>query len=119
MNGKAFEDALAASLISFPTIELKREQKTCLEILAVQQKDVLAILPTGFGKSLIYQLLPKVISSYFLEELDSSSDCKGKEILFRSAEIWLSNSWRKQLTSGSLSDVEFLVVDEVHTVETW
>ena len=75
MNGKEFEDALAAWLISFPTIELKGEQKTCLEILVVQRKNVLAILLTGFGKSLIYQVLPMVISIYWFAKTGEKKAC--------------------------------------------
>ena len=37
------------------------EQYVCLEAV-MSRKDVLAVLPTGFGKSLIYQLVPFVIS---------------------------------------------------------
>ena len=40
---------------------LHEEQYVCLEAV-VCRKDVLAVLPTGFGKSLIYQLVPFVIS---------------------------------------------------------
>ena len=36
---------------------LKGEQRTALEAF-LSGKDVFAILPTGFGKSLIYQLAP-------------------------------------------------------------
>ena len=91
MNLKEFDDALAAAMNFFPGIEIKREQKECLKSLAVERKDVLGVLPTGFGKSL----------------------------MLLSAECWLSDTWRKQLSSGSLSEAEFLVVDEVHTVESW
>ena len=36
---------------------LKDEQLTILKIITVQKRDVLAVLPTGFGKSLVYQLI--------------------------------------------------------------
>jgi len=39
---------------------LKHEQKLCLETVA-QKRDVFGILPTGFGKSLIFQLLPRLL----------------------------------------------------------
>lgn len=157
MNVKEFEEALTAALQHFPEVKLKQEQKTCLKILTVERKDVLGVLPTGYGKSLIYQLLPKLFSSYWysktnekktctvivvsplelirkqqverlrskgicaatIEDLKSEDDHKDKEIIFGSAECWLSDNWRKQLISGSLKNAEFLVVDEVHTVETW
>ena len=39
---------------------LKEEQNTALEAF-LRGKDVFALLPTGFGKSLIYQLAPLVV----------------------------------------------------------
>ena len=44
---------------------------------------------------------------------------EGIEILFGSAEQWLSNEWKLVIKNGMLGTVEFLVVDEVHTMETW
>ena len=41
---------------------LKMEQRTALESF-IERKDVFALLPTGFGKSLIYQLAPLVAKS--------------------------------------------------------
>ena len=41
---------------------LREEQKDCMKNM-VNGKDVFAILPTGFGKSLIVQLFPRVMSS--------------------------------------------------------
>ena len=38
---------------------LKKEQRTAIKAF-VDGKDVFAVLPTGFGKSLIYQLAPMV-----------------------------------------------------------
>ena len=40
---------------------LKLEQKECLEGV-LKNKDVLAVLPTGYGKSLIYQLAPYALT---------------------------------------------------------
>ena len=40
-------------------IELKEEQKEAVRNI-VNGRDVIAVLPTGFGKSLIYQLLPSM-----------------------------------------------------------
>ncbi|CAH3019479.1 unnamed protein product [Porites evermanni] len=39
--------------------EVKDEQKKCIAAL-LHKKDVLGLLPTGFGKSLIFQLYPRI-----------------------------------------------------------
>ena len=41
------------------------------------------------------------------------------EIVYGSAEQWLSDRWRKALQFGALHQTKVLVVDEVHTVATW
>jgi len=41
------------------TLILKDKQRTAIKAF-VGRKDVFAVLPTGFGKSLIYQLAPMV-----------------------------------------------------------
>ena len=48
------------SFINFEK-DLKAEQFQCLSYLQ-EKKDLMVILPTGFGKSLIYQLSPFVLS---------------------------------------------------------
>jgi superfamily II DNA helicase RecQ len=49
-------DVIESCLQSFPQVSsLKWEQKIAVQCL-LDGKDVIAILPTGFGKSLIYQL---------------------------------------------------------------
>ena len=63
-----FESSLCSILPRFALRELKDEQKRALFHL-VSGKDVFVNLPTGFGKSLIYQLAPLVV-----EEI---SRCKG------------------------------------------
>ena len=52
-----FHDAIEFSLenLGNPDRELKREQ---YDAVCVEEKDVLTVLPTGFGKSVIYQVLP-------------------------------------------------------------
>ena len=42
-------------------ITLKQKQEEILKIIALKQKDVLAVLPTGYGKSLIYQIIPPLM----------------------------------------------------------
>ena len=41
------------------------------------------------------------------------------DIMFGSAEQWLSDRWRKALQFDALHQTKVLVVDEVHTVATW
>ena len=57
MDTEEFKKALEGALKFFPGIQIKPEQELCLESLVVKRKDVLGVLPTGYGKSLIYQLL--------------------------------------------------------------
>ena len=62
-NAKFDEDlkqALQESLSLFPVNELKAEQKLIIEQI-VRKRDVFGQLPTGYGKSLIFQLLPGVL----------------------------------------------------------
>ena len=48
-----FSAALTASLEEFFHKALKDEQKECIRRIVSLKEDVLAILPTGFGKSVI------------------------------------------------------------------
>ena len=57
---KNLEEAVCMSLKDLGLEVLKREQRQAVESVVVKRKDVLAFLPTGFGKSLIYQVLPGV-----------------------------------------------------------
>ena len=156
-----FLSALNASLASFVHKSLKDEQVECIRRIVCYGRDVLAVLPTGFGKSAIYQLIPKVFFhmgrmanatskttvavvsplDYIrkqqvasIEKMDCGicaaaigesiqGDCEiehGKfDIVFGSAEQWLSDRWRKALQFGALHHTKVLVVDEVHTVATW
>ena len=43
-------------------ITLKPKQEEILKIIALKQKDVLAVLPTGYGKSLIFQIIPPLMN---------------------------------------------------------
>jgi len=55
---KAFEKALAEVLKTFDGVEeLSAEQRNGI-FNFIRRKDVLAVLPTGFGKSLLFQLIP-------------------------------------------------------------
>ena len=57
-----FLSALNASLAHFVHKTLKAEQVLeCIRRIVCHGRDVLAVLPTGFGKNVIYQLIPKVL----------------------------------------------------------
>lgn len=56
-----FEAALAKIKDVLSVDNFKEEQVSCLWAVW-QQKDLLAILPTGFGKSLIFQAVPFLLS---------------------------------------------------------
>lgn len=60
----SFERAVEESLRKLSeNVELKKEQEDALRAVVVEQKDCLCILPTGYGKSLIFQLIPFVWDS--------------------------------------------------------
>ncbi|XP_068762083.1 ATP-dependent DNA helicase RecQ-like [Montipora capricornis] len=58
-----FDETVAECLKVFPNVQtLRFEQKLCLLNL-IRGKDVFTMLPTGFGKSIIFQLFPRVIKA--------------------------------------------------------
>ena len=62
---KDLEKALQESLSAFPDVnDLKAEQKLVVEKI-VKKRDVFAQLPTGFGKSITFQVLPAVCKYLF------------------------------------------------------
>ena len=57
MTALSLEEAIESALERFPNIYcLKDEQKKCIAAL-LQKKDVLGLLPTGFGKNLIFHTI--------------------------------------------------------------
>jgi superfamily II DNA or RNA helicase len=46
-----FKVALEAALKFFPNIKLKEEQELCIRSIVLDKMDVLAVLPTGYGKT--------------------------------------------------------------------
>ena len=61
---ETFEAALKYALGKRGMVEsfLKSKQRVALEALVRDKRDLLVILPTGYGKSLIYQLLPDMFN---------------------------------------------------------
>ena len=147
--------------ISFPEIkELRKEQLDAISAIVHDRKDVAAVLPTGYGKSLIYQLLPtlhqlrkdeasivavitplKAITDQQVTELclrkmpsrsfkAASLDEEGLareevkkgnvDVVFGSAEKWLSKEWKQELQDGTLGKkIAKICVDEAHAVIEW
>ena len=58
-----FLSALNASLEGFVHKALKDEQIECIHRIVCHRRDVLVVLPTGLGKSAIYQLISKGLYS--------------------------------------------------------
>ena len=156
------------ALKKFPEeITLRKEQIDCVKNLVFSKRDVVALLPTGFGKSLIYQLLPELhkarndsrrivlvvtpLTAIMTEQAKSlkslgiraavlgenqpgqaqgpqgqdemklESITRGEvDIIFGSAETWLSNEWQKNLKDSNLGQlISEIAIDEVHTVIEW
>ncbi len=57
-----FNSAVNNALKDYPVESLHKEQEVCLRNL-VYGRDVFGILPSGFGKSLIFQLFLRVMST--------------------------------------------------------
>lgn len=60
----AFLSCVQTALLSagFGNFNLKVKQVICLESLYLK-KDLIAVLPTGYGKSLVYQVLPHLLKA--------------------------------------------------------
>ena len=58
-----FLSCVQSALLStgYYSIILKIKQVICLESLFLK-KDLVAVLPTGYGKSLFFQVLPRMLS---------------------------------------------------------
>ncbi len=118
---------------NIPSIcQLKPEQEECL-VHILNGGDVVALLPTGFGKSLIYQLLPivseklgrpksgKVIIVIVLHSLACTMIEGNFSLIFSSPESWILNpKWQAVLASTLYQDnLVFIVIDEAHVTYKW
>eukprot|EP00794_Sanderia_malayensis_P017127 gene17127-18848_t len=145
------EDAIKLAAVKvarkyFPSItELSPQQFRILTSVIAESKDTLAILPTGHGKSLPYQLAPYIskelelsaimeiqvnqlkkagISACFLhvDTTDKQELMQGNfSIVFGTPEAWLeSKEWQEMLRSKVYQErLLLLVADEAHCVPNW
>ena len=67
----------ALKAVGKQNITLKEKQLSILKLTVLEKKDVLAVLPTGFGKSLIYQTIAPFAD--FIERDESTE--RGKSIV--------------------------------------
>ena len=61
-----FRDAFnyGLEILGLSDIELKEKQYEALKAVVLKNRDVWAVLPTRYGKSLIYPLLPLVLDFF-------------------------------------------------------
>ena len=112
-----FSAALVEALRNFHHDSLKVEQIECLQQVICLREDVLAVLPTGFGKSLIYQIIPKV-----LECLKNESDDTKKFIVcvvspleyIRKQQVASINKLHCGLSAAAIGDDDSLGVSGRH-----
>ena len=73
--------------VLFSQINLKAKQVKCLEAV-FNRKDTVAVLPTGYGKSLIYQLLPSLLYETNLKERRQSETAEAYVSQNKPADVW-------------------------------
>jgi ATP-dependent DNA helicase RecQ len=81
----------------YSKINIKPKQAKCLEAL-FNRRDTVAVLPTGYGKSLIYQLLPSLLHERNLFEQRQS----GEAVLNRNTPVILVVSPLNSLVDNQL-----------------
>ena len=103
----------ALEKITCSTVVLKSEQATCIKCV-YEGKDVFLWLPTGFGKSLCYEVLPFV----FDDKLSKDNSVVIVVSLLISLMVDQVQSLRRRsvraaiMSSGSKVDKEFLATDD-------
>ena len=139
---KSFESALECTLNDLElNFTLKNEQITALKSF-ILKRDVVGVLPTGYGKSVIYQLAPLVAKRMGISEnpmvvIVSPLIALMEDQLKGATKFGLSarqlgkgdldeiRSGRCQLLYGMLATKVFqenllgIVVDEVHLIYKW
>ena len=73
---KVFQDGMEffVTKLGNPNLEFKKEQYDAIRAMCLEKRDVLTVLPTGFGKSLCYQALPGIFFILIMQR-----KCKQKD----------------------------------------
>ena len=90
-------------------VSLRVQQKEAIWNIVFLRKDTLIILPTGFGKSLIFQLLPFVFDSWLGAKKSFILIVSPLNALMRDQTVKLNDMQVRSLVvrnTESLSDVE-------------
>ena len=132
----------------FEFSELNKHQKEAIISAVLKKKDVFVSLPTGFGKSVIFQALPMVfddftgesghivivvspllqlgISCVSLSDVSTQGDIDLVEggfysVVYATPESLLKNErWRRMLSSNLYQQkVCAIAVDEAHVIKQW
>ena len=109
-SSESFDSALEKALLCLSQLglsrELRIEQKKAISTL-VSGGDILAVLPTGFGKSLIFQLLVRVQAILTGKSLCAIVVCPLNSIIQdQLAEATSMGLAATSLASGRLDDIE-------------
>ena len=101
MKNMADDVELAFSKVcaTFGIEKLNKQQEEAIRCVVLEKKDVFVNLPTGFGKSLIFQALPEVFSS--LQRSDRSRNI----VIVVSPLISLMKDQVSRLTSLGISAI--------------
>lgn len=80
-------------------LKLKQKQKEALQAIVVNGQDCLIVLPTGYGKSLIYQMLPLLFDKTNLS-LNVTSEGKSIVIVFSPLNALIDDQINKLSSVG-------------------
>ena len=101
----ALEEAFIRAASLFKILELNAHQKRAIQAIVGNKKDVFVNLPTGFGKSLIYQALPFVF--------DHVNKSAGYIVVVVSPLVSLMDDQVKILTDLGLSAISISSQEEL------
>ena len=99
----SMEDAFSKVREVFAIETLNKHQEEAIKFVVENKKDVFVNLPTGFGKSLIYQALPIVFSSM-------QSNCEKNIVVVISLLTSLMKDQVSRLTSLGISAISLAEV---------